>query len=430
MTISALLLLAPLALTSVQEEGESSPQAPSGAEVGAQDGITPAPLGLIPLGIEAPEQPRGQSSSRFTRGPRNTPRGREGNLGRISTPVGSLVAVRGMERNVVWGIGLVDGLQGTGDSKELARQLLQNLLKNQNLSVPLGSLTSENMAVVRVEAEIPAGIEPGRSIDVRVSSIGDAESLVGGTLMMTELTDLSGREVYATASGPLTVGGFRAEGDAASTTKNHTTVGVLPGGGKIVSEVATEIVSEHGYLYLDARAGQDTFGNVVAIVDSINDLYPGLAQVTPDGKTVRVKVPDDLLGGHAIAFLDTILKREVISDNSARVVINERTGVIVMGGDVRLRPGAIQHGAIIVTIAESAETSQPGLSPNGTTENQDRTELGVTEDNSGLVLVPGAVTLEEVVDVLNVLGATPRDMISILGAMSDGGLLVADIRRL
>ena len=119
-----------------------------------------------------------------------------------------------------------------------------------------------------------------------------------------------------------------------------------------------------------------------------------------------------------------------MSDNLARVVINERTGVIVMGGDVRLRPGAIQHGAIIVTIAETDEASQPGLSPGGQTTTLDRSDVSVDEENNGLVLVPGAVTLEEVVDVLNVLGATPRDMISILGAMSDGGLLVAEIRRL
>jgi len=208
------------------------------------------------------------------------------------------------------------------------------------------------------------------------------------------------------------------------------TVAVLPRGGKIEREVPTRIVSDHGYIYLDARQGQDTFGNIVRVTDAINDLYPGVATASADGKTVRVRVPEDLPEALHLAYVDTILRKEIESENVARVVINERTGVIVMGGDVRLRPGAIAHGALVVTIAESAEASQPGPFSEGQTTELDRTDLNVSEEDNALVVVPGAVTLQEVVDVLNVLGATPRDMISILTAMSDGGLLVADIRRL
>ena len=393
----------------------------------------PIQQGRIPVGIygevQAPTQPTGTSRSTFARGPRVTPTGRTGPMGRIQTPIGGLVAVRGQEDNVLTGIGLVDGLAGTGDTGELAKQLLQNLLKTQNVNISLQALTSKNLAVVRVEGSLPAGIKPGRRIDVRVSTIGDATSLVGGTLTMTELTDLTGTDVYATAGGPITVGGFSAQGKGASTTKNHVTVGLLPGGGKVEREVPTRVVSDHGYIYLDVKLGQDSFGNVVKITESVNRLYPGAAETQSDGKTVKVRVPADLPESAYIAFLDSILKQEVESDNLARVVINERTGVIVMGGDVRLRPGAIAHGSIVVTIAETPEASQPGPFSGGVTENLDRTDLEVQEENNGLVVVPGAVTLREVVDVLNLLGATPRDMISILTAMADGGLLVAEIRR-
>ncbi|MDP6518442.1 MAG: flagellar basal body P-ring protein FlgI, partial [Planctomycetota bacterium] len=350
--------------------------------------------------------------------------------GPIRTPISSLVAVRGQEDNIVTGIGLVDGLAGTGDSGDLAKQLLQNMMLTQNIKVELSALNSKNIAVVRVEAEIAAGLKPGRRIPVRVSTIGDATSLEGGTLVMTELTDIFGTTSYATAAGPVNVGGFSAGGDGASATKNHVTVGTIPGGGKIEREVPTQVVSDHGYVYLDARAGQDTFGNIVRISEAVNGLYPTAASALPDGKTVRVKIPDDLAEGDHVAYVDSILRQEVISDDVARVIVNTRTGVIIIGGGVRLRAGAIAHGNLTVTIAETPEASQPGPLSNGSTEVLPRTTLDVEEENNGLVLVPGAVTLNEVVEVLNVMGTTPRDLISILEAMAQGGLLVADIRRM
>ena len=408
------------AQTAPQERGRGSEPAPLSA---------PAPL-LGRGGVEAPRQPRGQSFSSFGRTGRFQLPSTAAASRRIQTPVGSLVAARGAEDNVIWGIGIVDGLAGTGDSSELAKQLLQNMLQNQNLRVELGALASKNIAVVRVEGELSAGTKPGRRIDVRVSSIGDAKSLVGGNLMLTELTDMGGSVVYATAAGPITVGGFSSSGDSASATKNHVTVGIMSGGGKVEREVPTNLVSEHGYIYLDAKRGQDSLGNLVSITEAINSLYPRLAVTQSDGKTIRVEVPADLPEEMHVAFLDTILKLEVSSDNLARVVVNERTGVIVMGGDVRLRPGAIAQGSLVVTIAETPEASQPGPLSGGTTQTLGKTNLGVTEENNALVVIPSAVTLQEVVDVLNTLGATPRDMISILSAMSDAGLLVAEIRRM
>ncbi|MCP3914851.1 MAG: flagellar basal body P-ring protein FlgI [bacterium] len=391
----------------------------------------PIPVTVLPQGeIAAPRQPERASSSIYRRTSRNTPVGASNAVSRIRTPIAAIVAVRGQEDNSVSGYGLIDGLAGTGDSGELARQLLRNMLLAQDINIDADDLSSGNLAVVRVEATVRSGMKAGTVIDARVSAIGDATSLVGGTLTFTELRDPSSRHVYATSSGPVTVGGFSAQGEAASATKNHTTVGMLPSGAKIQREVPTRLVSELGFLYLDAKPGHDTFGNMVRVVESINHLFPGVAASQPGGKSVRVEVPVDIPTTQHLAYLDTILRQEVVTDNMARVVLNERTGVIVMGGDVRLRPGAITHGGLFVTIAETAEASQPGPLSGGATEQLERTDIAVEEENNGLVLVPGAVTLGEVVEVLNVLGATPRDMMSILTAMNDGGLLVADIRRM
>jgi flagellar P-ring protein FlgI len=391
---------------------------------------TTPPVVKLDSGVQAPTQPSHESRSSWTRKDRFAPVGLTSPRGQFSTPIQSLVAVRGMEENTVMGIGLVTGLAGTGDASEAARLLLQNLLLTRNINVDLGQLSSKNIAIVQVEAVLSAGIKPGRTIDVTVSTIGDATSLQGGTLTMTELADITGRTVYATASGPITVGGFQAEGQSATATKNHTTVGTLPSGGKVEREVPTSVVSDHGFIYLDLRNGADTLGNATSVTQRINELYPKAAVTLVDGKSIRVQVPSDLPEDGYVAYLSSILKQEVISENVARVIVNERTGVIVMGGDVRIRPGAIAQGAITVTIAETPAASQPGPLSTGSTQVLPRTNVNVEEENNALVLVPGAVNLQEVVDVLNVLGTTPRDLISILQAMSQGGMLEAEIRRM
>jgi len=389
-----------------------------------------APTHIWTGGVQAPEQPQKDSTSSITTGERFTPTSGVGHVGRMTTPVSSLVGVRGQEDNIVLGIGLVTGLAGTGDSSSAAKQLLANLLLTRNIKVDLQALATKNLAVVQVEANLPAGIKPGQRVDVTVSAIGDSTSLQGGTLTFTELADVTGRTVYATASGPITVGGFQVEGQGASAKKNHTTVGTLPEGGKVEREVATSLASENGWIYLDLRSGQDSLTNVVCIVRAVNTLFPTCAEALPDGKTVKVHVPEGLPESEHVAFLNAILHQEVESESVARVIINERTGVIVMGGDVRLRSGAIAQGGLTVTIAETPQTSQPGPLSNGRTTVTPRTDVKAHEENNALVVVPSAVTLQEVVDVLNVLGATPRDLISILQAMAQGGMLVAEIRRM
>lgn len=425
----SLLLSSSLVLPQAAPQQTTLPaQLPIGTSLAqSQDQVLPAwPIG----GIEAPTQPTGRSSSSVTRTRRFSPVSAGSRLTATRTPVSSLVGVRGMEENHVMGIGLVTGLAGTGDSAAAAKQLLQNMLLTRTINIDLQGLSSKNIAVVLVEADLPSGLKPGLPIDVRISTIGDASSLLGGILAPTELTDMMGRDVYVTASGPVTVGGFTAGGESATASKNHVTVGTLPGGGKVEREVMTSIVSEHGFLYLDMKAAHSSFGNAVNIASAVNELFPGLAETTGDGRSVKIQTPADLPASAHAQFVASILRQEILSENVARVVINERSGVIVMGGDVRLQPGVITHGNLTVTIAENPEVSQPGPLSNGTTQEVDRTTLNVEEEDNALVLVPGAVTLQEVVDVLNVLGTTPRDMITILQAMSQAGTLLAKIKRM
>jgi len=397
----------------------------------AGDTKTPDDIHSWPWGaIESPIQPTGRSRVNITKTPRFTPEQNLPLLDSLRIPVKSLVAVRGQEENHIMGIGLVTGLSGTGDTSDASKQLVKNMLLTRGIHIDIQDLNAKNVAIVRVEADLPAGLKPGRRLPVRVSAIGDAKSLEGGTLSFTELTDVTGELVYVTAAGPLTVGGFRAEGKAATATRNHVTVATLPSGGKVEREVETSIVSDHGFIYLDARLGQDTFGNTVRITESINGLYPGAATALRDGKTIRVAVPEDLPEPAHLAYLSSLLDQEVQSENIARVLVDESSGLIVMGGDVRLRPGLVVHGNLTVTISETPQVSQPGPFSNGTTEVLDRTDLQITEENNGPVLMPGAANLKEVADVLNLLGTTPRDTINILQGMQRNGLLVAEIQRL
>jgi flagellar P-ring protein precursor FlgI len=212
--------------------------------------------------------------------------------------------------------------------------------------------------------------------------------------------------------------------------QNHVTVGVIPGGAKVERAVPASIVSDHGWVYLDARAAHGSFANLARIVAAVNELYPGAAEAVSDGRTVKVRVPADLPESAWVAYVDSILSREIEPAGIPVVIVNERTGMVVMAEGVRLRPGAIAHGDLTVTIAESPQASQPGPFTRGATEVLPRTEIGVSEDNNALTYVPGAVTLQEVVEVLNVLGTTPRDLVAILEAMSQAGLVLAEIERM
>jgi flagellar P-ring protein precursor FlgI len=395
-----------------------------------QDPNNPADVLLAPGSVAAPQQPGLTSRGTYRRTPRVNVPGAVDQHGRIESKLRNLVNVRGLENNHVSGFGLVIGLSGTGDSGPLATQLMSNTLLSQRINIDPSLLTTANIAVVKVDGTIPAGAKAGGAFDVRVSSIGDAQSLYGGVLDYCVLYDPTGTVVYGSASGPITLGGFSAQGQGAQTTKNHVTVGTMASGGTIEKEIPTSIVSEHGYIYLDARNGQFSLGNTARMAERINDLYPGVARALPDGRSVRVAIPSDLLEHHYVAFLDTVLELSIPTDNLARVVVNERTGVIVMGGDVRLRPGVVQQGTLVMTVAETPEVSQPGGFSQGETVVVPRTEVNIEEGDAPLIQIGGAVTLDQVVSVLNVLGSSPREMIALMEQLVNGGMLVAELKRL
>ncbi|HED65199.1 MAG TPA: flagellar basal body P-ring protein FlgI [Planctomycetes bacterium] len=381
---------------------------------------------LLGDGIQAPTQPRGTSRSTVTRTARIQPTAAPGTAGPVMVRIGDLARVRGQETNVVQGIGMVMGLAGTGDSSNAAKRSLMNMLKTQNVNLTLQDINASNIAIVLVQAELPPSIKPGARVDLRVSSIYDSESLVGGTLLSCELTDMTGQTVYVTGSGPVSTGAFSAAGDGATATRNHLTVGTIPRGGTVQREVKTKIVTENGFIYLDMKALKGSFANAVKITDAINELYPGVAEAQ-DAMTVAVHVPEDLPKASHVAYLNSMLMREIEPASFARVVINERTGVIVMGAGVRISRGAITKGNLTVTVAETPQASQPGPLSQGETTQLPRTSLLLEEEDRALTIVNGAVTLQQVVEVLNVLGVTPRDMIQILQSMAQSGMLHADI---
>ena len=377
-------------------------------------------------GAEAARNVGGQSSAAVVQVPRVNSVLARGTDGALSVRVEDLARVRGQEDNVIHGIGLVTGLAATGDSGLPARQAIANLLMTKNIPIDPSQLATNNVAVVWLDATLPPGVKPGAKIDGRASSIYDAESLVGGNLVWGELTDPTSSRVYAVASGPVSVGGFSASGEGATAVRNHLTVGILPNGVKVEREVPTKLVMDQGYLYLDLKAKTGSFGNAVRIADRINELYPDIA-VPMDGMSVRVAVPGWVTPTEEVRFLSSLLELGVQPEASSRVVINERTGVIVLGEEVRLTRGAITKGNLTVTIAEAPEVSQPAPFSEGETTVVPRTSLLIEEEQRALSIVNGAASLQEVVEVLNVLGVSPRDMIEILQSMAQSGMLHADL---
>ena len=387
---------------------------------------TQAELGLWTGGVDAPTQPSGASRATLTTGARINNQLARGRSSRSTVRVKDLARVRGQEENKVYGVGIVLGLAGTGDSGTAARVALSNLLRTQSINLDPTQISSNNVAVVLVEATLPPGAKPGRLLDARVSSIYDSESLDGGNLVFAELSDALGTTVYAIASGAISTGGFGAEGEGASVTRNHLTVGRIPLGAKIERAVPSQLSNEQGVIYLDLLPRSGGFGNAVRVADAVNSFYPGVA-VPVDAMSVQITPGLALSEGEMVRYVASLLSVQFEPEASARIVINERTGVIVLGEEVRIGGGAITKGNLTVTIAETPQVSQPGPLSEGETVVVPRTDLNIQEDNRALTLVPGAATLAEVVEVLNVLGVTPRDMIQILQSMSASGMLHGEL---
>lgn len=331
----------------------------------------------------------------------------------------------GVRDNDLVGYGLVVGLSGTGDGTNSAFTITSmiNMLEKMGVQVDRSSIKPKNVAAVMVTAKMPVSARPGSPLDVTVSSIGDSKSLFGGVLLLTPLKGIDGK-VYALAQGALTVGGFSASGEAASASKNVVTVARIPSGATIERSVPFDFNRQRK---ITINLSMADFGTTMQVVKRINAVVGGSFANAIDASTVDVAIPDQFRG-NMVPLMAALEDLEISPDVKAKVVVDEKTGTVVLGRNVRLTKVAIAHGNLQVVVAESADVSQPGpFAPEGAeTVATPETELQVEEDNNRLMLVEGA-TLQELVDGLNAIGATPRDLISILRTMKVAGALHAEL---
>jgi flagellar P-ring protein FlgI len=331
--------------------------------------------------------------------------------------------LKGVRGNPLWAYGLVIGLNGTGDDSPLSRRALTNVLRRTGLVLDPADLSSKNIASVIVTAELPPFGRAGTTIDVTVSAIGNTTSLQGGTLLTTPLVAADG-QVYAVAQGSVSIGGFSATGESASVVKNHPTAGRLPNGATIEKEELATFL-ENGALSLQLRNPDFTTARNMAL--AVNGLHASSSSAV-DAATVRVLVPPKLGRQELTAFIDGICALDVKVDQPAVVVINERTGTIIVGEKVTISSVAISHGNLSIVTEEKDYVSQPlPFSETGKTEKVHRTDIKATEDKSKMVVVP-RVSVSELAKALNAMGMTPRDLIAIFEALRQAGALQAQLK--
>ncbi len=336
-----------------------------------------------------------------------------------------LVDIEGVRENQLIGYGLVVGLSGTGDSLNNApftRQSLQGMLERLGVNIRGANLRTDNVAAVMVTANLPPFATQGTRMDVTVSALGDAESLQGGTLLVTPLLGADG-EVYAVAQGSIAIGGFQAVGEAAEITRGVPTVGRIANGALIEREIGFDLVNLPS-VRLALRNPDLTTARRIS--DTINDfLGPGTAELV-DPSTVLLNRPYE--NQEFIAMLTEIEQLRVDPDNVARVIIDEQSGIIVMGQNVKVSTVAVAQGNLTVTITEMPFAVQPAPFSDGETVVLPQTAIGVDDESTHqLGILEGSVSLQQLVDGLNALGIGPRDLIAILQAIKAAGALQAEI---
>jgi len=336
-----------------------------------------------------------------------------------------LANIEGVRQNQLIGYGLVVGLNGTGDTLNnipFTKQSLQAMLERMGVNIRGATIRTGNVAAVMVTGNLPAFATQGTRMDITVSAMGDAKSLQGGTLLVTPLLGADGN-VYAVGQGSLTIGGFSAEGQAASVTKGVPTNGRIANGALVEREIEFQL-NRLPNVRLALRNGDFTTAKRIAA--AVNDYLGNKVAEPVDPSTVQLSIPAEFKG-NVVALLTEIEQLQVEPDTSAKIIIDERSGIIVMGRDVRVNTVAVAQGNLTVTISESPQVSQPGAFSNGRTVVTPNTSVGVREDGRKLALVKDGVSLQQLVDGLNGLGIGPRDLIGILQAIKAAGAIQADI---
>ena len=319
---------------------------------------------------------------------------------------------------------MVVGLNSTGDSiqTKFPVQSLVGVLERMGVTINRADITVNNIAAVMVTAQLPPFAKQGNRLDVLVSSLGDARSLAGGTLLMAPLKGADG-QVYAVAQGPLLTNSFSYSGQASTAIKNHPTAGTVPGGALIERELPNVLA---GKKVLKLNLHQSDFTTASRVATAINDCFKGEVAIPADPGSVQIAVPEPYRN-RIVEFVAVLERLDVNPDVTARVVMNERTGTIVMGENVRISTVAVSHGNLTVVVKEKPQVSQPAPQSNGTTKVVPRTELKVTEDKVNISLLREGANLGEVVRGLNTLGVTPRDLLGIMQAIKAAGALNAEL---
>ena len=334
--------------------------------------------------------------------------------------------IKGVRHNQLVGYGLVVGLEGTGDGSktQFTVNSLTHMLRKMGMTVTdPEDVKVENVAAVMVTAELPPFARVGSKMDVLVSSIGDAENLQGGTLIFTPLRSANG-DIYAIAQGPISTGGFSAEGAGGKVQKNFPTVGRVVEGAVIERELVVNLNTRDS---ITLALGTPDFTTASRVAEAINKVFlMSNPAKTVDAGSIEVAIPEPYLN-NIVAFVTKIEGLDVVPDSISKVVINERTGTVVMGENVRISTVAIAHGNLSLQITEGANVSQPAPFSPGETVVVPDTNIEVTEENPPIYLVKSGVSIAEIVKALNAMGVSPRDLIAIFQALKSAGALQAHL---
>ncbi len=338
-----------------------------------------------------------------------------------------MASIAGVRSNQLVGYGLVVGLDRSGDKTRFTGQSMRNMLAQLGVLLPPGlDPKSRNIAAVAISADLPPFAKPGQKIDVTVSSVGDAKSLRGGTLLMSPLKGADG-SVYAVAQGNLVVGGLSANGnDGSKITVNNPSVGRIPGGANVERTVPTPFAQGGNELIFNLHEAD--FMTASRMVETINkQLGPNTARAI-DASSVRVNAPAD--PGQRVSFAAVVENMQVDADEApAKIIVNSRSGTVVINGKVTVRPAAVSHGSLTVTINENPQVSQPNAfsGPGAQTTVTPKSEIKVSEGNNHMFVFNPGVSLDEIVRSVNNVGAGPSDLVAILEALKSAGALRAEL---
>ena len=335
-----------------------------------------------------------------------------------------LTSISGIRNNQLIGYGMIVGLDGTGDKSGVpfTAQTLANMMKRMGVHVNQNQISVKNVASVMVTANMPPFARIGSTLDVNIASLGDAKSLVGGTLLMTPLQGVDGN-VYALAQGPIAVGGAGASGNQTTKIKNHLLGARIANGATIEREIPMQL---NGKSKLTMSLFNPDFTTIKRVADTINvAIGEGTAEIL-DSAALQINVPKNMQN-HVAKFIADIETLIVVPDMMAKIVVNEKTGTVVIGNNVTISTVAVTHGNLTITVAENADVSQPEPFSEGQTVVTNSTDVEMTEEEVNVMLMEGNATIGELVKALNAIGVTPRDMISIFQSIKAAGALQAEL---